>query len=72
MATRGSISSRSAFVSNLCLFSVGIELIPAGLVLGLQELDSVIHKCMSILLSLGVFSHIGSFSVFSTLPRAIQ
>ena len=55
-----------------CLFSVGIQLIPVGLVLGLQELDSVICKCMSILLFVGVFSHIGSFSVFSTLSCAIQ
>ena len=47
------------------LFSIGVELISFVLVLGLQELDSVIHRRISILLV--VFSHIGS-SVFSRLP----
>ena len=45
---------------------IEVELISAVFVLGWQELDSVIHRGISILFFSGVFSHIASFSVFCT------
>ena len=37
-------------------------------VLGLQERDSVIHRCISLLFFFGVFPHIGSSSVSGDFP----
>ena len=49
------------------LFSIGVELISVVvLVLGLQELDSVVHRSISILLE--VFSHIDSSECSVDVP----